>query len=509
MIVRLEGDGTLAQRLYRGLRGAILDGRIAPRSRLPSTRSLAKELGLSRNVVLAAFDELIGEGYVSARVGSGTYVSGSMPDVVAPRPPASGPAPSPAPVVRLSAQAQRALSLRSFPVPGTSPQGRWLPWDFRYGQSAPEDFPHALWSRLVARRARSLSVRTLWYGRTRGYMPLREAIVSHLRRARGVVASVDRVIIVSGTQQALDLVARLLVDRGERVVIEEPSYLAARQVFLAAGAKLVPVTVDGQGLDVSCLPKSGSVRLAFLTPSHQFPLGSVMPLDRRLELLRWAEASGAHVIEDDYDAEFRYDGSPLPAMQGMDHGGRVIYIGSFSKVMFPSLRIGYLVVPPALVPGVVALKFLSDVHSPTFEQEVLAEFMAEGHFERHLRRAAARNASRRAALLAAFAEHFGDRVEIVGARAGVHVVAWLNDVRPRDLPALVERAALGGVGIYPVTPYFLRPPGRAGLLVGYTSLKESEIRGGVRALAGVMGRATAPPPADAERVPSRAVPRPG
>jgi GntR family transcriptional regulator / MocR family aminotransferase len=483
--VSLEGEGALYQRLYRGLRGAILAGRLPAGARLPSTRALASELRLSRNCVLMAFDQLFAEGYVEGRVGAGTFVSATLPDralrpwnaptttsVAAPPPP------------RLSAHARRIMAMSRLPPP--APAGRSLRYDFRYGLPAVEHFPHETWRRLLARRARATSIRTLWYGPAVGYAPLREAIATHLRAARGLIATADQVVVVNGSQQALDLAARLLIDEGDRVVVEEPSYEAARQIFQAAGARLRPCPVDEAGLDVARLPRGGRVRLAYVTPSHQFPTGAVLSLPRRLELLRWAERTGAHVLEDDYDSEFHYDGRPIAAVQSLDRSGRVVYVGTFSKVLFPSLRLGYMVVPRSLVPALAAIRWLTDCHSPNFEQEVLSDFMTEGHFERHLRRSRARNASLRDAFLAAFHELFGDRVVITGANAGIHMVAWLRGVPASHLPELRKRAAKRGVGVYPVGPYYLRPPREAGLLVGYGSLNERDIRAGVRILAEVL-----------------------
>lgn len=279
----------------------------------------------------------------------------------------------------------------------------------------------------------------------------------------------------------------MLLDPGDRVVIEEPHYQGARLVFLAAGARLVPAPVDGDGLDVACLPRAGArARLAYVTPSHQFPTGVVMSLGRRLALLEWARRADAHVVEDDYDSEYRYEGRPIEAVQGLDRAGRVIYVGTLSKVLFPALRLGYLVLPGPLVEPFRRAKWATDRHTGTLEQEVLAEFIRDGHFERHLRRSRTRYAARRAALLDALAAHFGDRAEVVGANAGVHLLVWLRGVAPGALDRLVQRAAEDGVGVYPIAPYYLIPPKRAGLLLGYASLTEAEIRAGIRRLAAVL-----------------------
>ena len=481
--VRLEGRGPLNRQLFRGLRHAILDGRFGPGSRLPSTRALATDLGLSRNVVLLAFAQLVAEGYAEGRGGSGTFVPDVLPDPRPRRRPRAAAAPRPLP---LSTHARRVVALAPLPAVGTPPRAGLL-YDFRYGVPAVAEFPQQVWSRIVTRRMRAASVNTLRYGRAVGWRPLRQAIAAYVTRTRGVTTTVDQVVIVNGSQQALDLVARLLVDPGDRVVVEEPSYVSARQVFIAAGAELIAVPVDAQGLDVSQLPTRGAIRAAYVTPSHQFPLGGTLPLDRRLALLDWAADSGAVVIEDDYDSEFWYGAHPVEAIQGLDAAGRVLYIGTFSKVLFPSMRLGYLIVPPALIGPLAALKFLADRQSPTFEQEVLAEFIARGHFERHVRRARARNAARRTAMLEAFDDTFGDRAQVSGENAGIHMVVWLRDVEAARLDDLIARAADRGIGLYSVAPHYTRPPEVAGLLLGYAGLTEAEIRDGIRMLGDLMG----------------------
>jgi GntR family transcriptional regulator/MocR family aminotransferase len=483
MFVRLEGKGPLSRQLYRGLRHAILDGRLPPGGRLPSTRRLARDLGLSRNVVVDAFQELGNEGYLDAHARSGTYVSRTLPDKRLTPFVTRAPEPGPAEMPTLSSLARRALDLTPLPPPG-SPPGP-LRYDFQYGLPALADFPHREWSRIVGRRARDVSLSTLRYGRVLGHGRLRKEVAAFAARSRGVAATPDRVVIVSGVQQALDLVARVTLDPGDPVVVEEPCYQAARQTFQAAGARLLPVTVDDRGLVTSELPER-DVKIAYVTPSHQFPLGGILPLTRRLELLRWADRRSAYVVEDDYDSEYQYEGRPVEAMQGLDRSGRVLYVGTFSKVLFPSLRIGYLIAPKTLIPAIASIKFLTDGHSPTFEQEVLAEFLTEGHFERHLRRTRAKNEARRAALIDALEKELGSSVEIEGASAGVHLVAWFPQISPAQLPAVLSLATSRGLGIYSVAPYYLRPPARAGLLLGYASLREKEIGEAVRLLAAVL-----------------------
>jgi GntR family transcriptional regulator/MocR family aminotransferase len=487
VFVKIRGQGALYEQVYESLRAAILEGRLAPGARLPSTRALASDIGVSRTTVLLAYDQLLAEGYVSSRTGSGTFVASELPEPlpIAARP---GGAPADAPP-RLSAYGER---VRAGAGGATLPPWRRRPalqFDFRYGLPAVEEFPHQVWRRLLARRARAASLSSLQYGSPEGYGPLRAAIADYLRRSRAVACAPEQVVIVNGSQQALDLAARLLLDPGDTVLIEEPQYQGARKVFLAAGARLVPVPVDAEGLDVAALPATTPApRLAYVTPSHQFPTGAVMSVSRRLSLLAWAAAAGAYVLEDDYDSEFRYEGRPVEAVQGLDRAGRVIYVGTLSKVLFPALRIGYLVLPPPLVEPFAMAKWLNDRHTATLEQQALADFISEGHFERHLRRSRTRNAALRTALLEALDEGFGDRIEISGANAGVHLLVWLRDADPGDVPALVERAGRAGVGIYSVAPYFAGAPPRAGLLLGYASMTERSIRAGVRKLAEAIGR---------------------
>jgi GntR family transcriptional regulator/MocR family aminotransferase len=332
---------------------------------------------------------------------------------------------------------------------------------------------------MLMRRARLAPVRALDYGHAAGCEALREAIAAHLRRSRAVVCDASQVIVVNGSQQALDLVARVLLEPGDRVAIEEPQYRGAREVFRAAGARLHPVAVDGDGLNPAKLPDRA--RLAFVTPSHQFPTGTILPLARRLALLEWAKHADAVVIEDDYDGEFRYAGQPVESMQGLDTEGRVIYTGTFSRTIFPALRIGYLIAPRSLVPVLTTAKWLCDRHTAAIEQETLAEFITAGAYERYLRRARRENAVRRSALLDAIHKYLGDRVEVTGDGSGAHVVLWPRSREPEE--SVISQAASQSVGVYGISRYFLRRPSRTGLMLGYSRMKEEEIREGIRRLA--------------------------
>jgi GntR family transcriptional regulator/MocR family aminotransferase len=485
MLLRLDGQGALVQRVYGALRRAILAGEVSPGSRLPSTRALARELDVSRNTVLLAYDQLLAEGYAEGQRGSGTYVTRTLPDAsrAAPAPIARRTDPRPP---RLSEYGRR-IGPGMVPGPAASVAPR-VRWDFRYGVPAVEDVTQRAWRRLLARHARLASRPRMGYGPAEGVPTLRRVLADYLRRARGLACTPEQVLVVNGSQQAIDLAARVLLDPGCRVVIEDPHYQGARRVFHAAGARVVAVPVDAEGLDVRRLPRA-DVRLAYVTPSHQFPTGVVMSLPRRLALLDWARRARAIVLEDDYDSEFRYEGRPIEALAALDGGVRVLYVGTLSKVLFPALRIGYVVLPPALVEPFRAAKWLADRHTATLEQEALAEFIGEGHFERHVRRARTHHAARRIALLDALRECLGDRAEVVGANAGVHLLVWLRGVAAEALPAIVDRAAAAGVGVYAVSAYYARPPSRAGLLLGYGSLEAREIQDGIRALARVLDEA--------------------
>jgi GntR family transcriptional regulator/MocR family aminotransferase len=482
MLVSLDGAGPLALQLYRALRSAILGGALPPDARLPSTRALATDVGVSRNTVLLAYGQLLAEGYVAGRRGSGTYVRAELPDAmtaVAPKRVAAVAGHSSSPP-NLSAFARRVGNR----TVSWAPPDLRVPYDFRYGRPAFGDFPHSIWRRLLARRARRVSDRDLDYGPPAGAPALRAAIAGYLCRARAVAAEPDQVIVVSGSQQGLDLCARVLLDPGARVLLEEPHYPGARGVLAAAGAELVAAPVGPDGIDIDALGAAArDARLAYVTPSHQFPTGALMSLARRLALLRWAERAGAYIVEDDYDSEYRYVGRPVESLQGLDRGGRVIYLGTFSKLLFPALRLGYLVVPPALVPWFINAKALADTGSATFDQLALADFIGEGHFERHVRRARAHNAGRRIALLEAIEEHFGDRVEVCAAAAGIHILLWVRGLAASQLrPALAHPERLG-VRAYPAAPCFLTRPRQAAVILGYAGLGEKQIRDGIRLLA--------------------------
>ena len=463
-----KSKGPLFRQIYLGLREKILSGAYNSGDRLPSTREAAEQLGVSRTVVLLAYDQLLAEGFATGRAGSGTYVSGS---VRMPRTVDSGGAAS-LRLSRFGLAAGDAWPRVMFPRKGE----RSLRYDFTYGRSDLATFPFEMWRRILLRCSRQASIGQLDYGPAGGNAALREAICMHLRRSRAVVCDPEQVLVVNGSQQALDLIARVLIERGDRIAIEDPSYQGTKEILRAAGARLAPVVVDGDGLIPARLP--ANARLAFVTPSHQFPTGVILSLARRLELLEWAKRRNAIVVEDDYDGEFRYGGQPLESLQGLDREGRVIYIGTFSRTVFSALRIGYLIAPKKLVPAFAAAKWLCDRHTASLEQSALAEFIAGGVYERYLRRVRRRNSRRRDALLESIATHTEGRVEVTGDGAGAHVVLWPK--KRSAEAALIAAAALRGVGVYGISAYFLRPPKKTGIMLGYARMNEAEIREGIR-----------------------------
>jgi GntR family transcriptional regulator / MocR family aminotransferase len=470
----LRGGEPLFRQVYSGIRQAVLTGAVSPGSRLPSTRDLAEQLGISRTVVLLAYEHLLAEGFVEGRGGSGTFVSEGVDLNLARRT---------RKMTRLQlSRLGNAVSGSGSTVDTPQPRPVAPRYNFIYGRSDLATFPFAVWRRLLLRSAREASMRQFDYGPAQGSTELRAAICAHLRRSRSVVCTPDQVIVVNGSQQALDLVIRVLVDPGDAVALENPQYDGTREALRAAGARLRPVRVDREGLDPTQLPNDA--KLVFVTPSHQFPTGAVLPLHRRLALLEWARRQNAVIVEDDYDGEFHYDGRPLESLQGLDREGRIVYIGTFSRTVFPSMRIGYLVAPASLVPALTAAKWLSDLHSASLEQQTLADFISGGMYERHLRRLRRKNTTRRTALLEAIAEHLGDRVEVTGEGAGAQVALWpRKKVVEREVVAAALRK---GVGIYGTAHCWLKQPTRPGFILGYARLRDQEIREGIRLLGQIL-----------------------
>ena len=465
---------SLYKQVYEGYRQAIVDGNLRAGQRVPSTRVLAGELGISRIPVMSAYAQLLAEGYFESRVGSGTMVSKSLP--------ARG---NDSELKRESSRAlasnQRKLSKRCSTVgsaEGFYPRRGIKP--FSVSQIAFEHFPLQVWNSLVTRHTRSASARSLDYGDPMGLRDLREVISSYLRTARGVRCEAEQIVIVSGSQQGLGIATRVLLDPGDRVWMEEPGYTFARSIFAINGCQIVPVRVDAEGLDVSAGKKRcAEARAVLVTPSHQYPLGVTMSASRRLQLLDWAERQGSWIMEDDYDSEYRYEGLPITSLQGLDRNGRVVYIGTFSKVLFPSLRLGYVVLPADLVERFLAVRFALDISPPTFQQAVLADFIREGHFSRHIRRMRSIYGERRSALLRCLHEELGAAAEVSGVQTGLHLSVLLDGISDRD----IAREALGqNLSLTALSPFYIGQAKRQGFVLGFGSTPVEEIPAAVHKL---------------------------
>jgi GntR family transcriptional regulator/MocR family aminotransferase len=470
-------EAPLFRQLYEGLRRRILEGTLAPGVRLPATRGLADELGVSRNTVLTAYEQLLAEGYLEGKIGSGTYVTRMLPEEMIQVRQTAEP-------VRPMLPNRRALSRRGELLAqtlSTVARTSGVPRPFQIGVPALDAFPYETWMRLVARHHRRPPYSLLSYDHPAGYVPLRKAVAAYLGPARAVHCDPEQVLVTTGAQLGIDLIARVLLDPGDTAWVEDPGYPNARVALQGAGVGVVPVPVDRDGLDVAAGAARGpDARLVYVTPSHQYPLGVTMSLSRRLALLDWARRANAWVVEDDYDSEFRYAGRPLAAMQGLDRDGRVIYLGTFSKVLFPALRLGYLVVPPDLVDAFVAARAVLDRQSPTLTQAVVADFLHEGHFHRHIRRMRTLYRERQETLLRAAGRELGGLLEVYPCETGLHLMGWLGDAR--DDQQASRAAARAGVEVAPLSSYGVERRERGGLLLGYAGSEGRQIRDAVRRL---------------------------
>ncbi|PWT91870.1 MAG: PLP-dependent aminotransferase family protein [Acidobacteria bacterium] len=469
----------LYRKFYKSIRTSILTGQFSAGYRLPATRQMAEEYGVSRNTIAAAYDQLIAEGYVQARTGSGTYVAPSIPDDFM--------------QTEVDRQKSHKSGLRKLSTRGAAIAEIRLNWQTRQAPVKPftpcvpsvADFPFQTWARLTSKRLRS-PVRSLWnYGDPAGYKPLREAIAAHLGSTRGVNCNAEQVVVVSGTQQAVDLTARVLLDANDFVWVENPGYMGTRGALLGGQAKVVGVPVDEEGIQVKeGMKKAAEARLVCITPSNQYPLGITMSFARRLELLEWARKSGAWIFEDDYDSEFRYVSRPIAALQGLDRYQRVIYAGTFSKVLNPVLRLGYLVVPEDLINPFIRAKAVMDRHSSLLEQVVLADFFEHNHFLSHIRRMRNLYSERREILISAIQSQIGKNLKIISAPAGLHVT--LEFQKNVDDFRIALNAQKIGIELEPLSAFYMNQNKRHGLILGYAPFRPKEIKEGIAKLAGVL-----------------------
>ncbi|MEA1673957.1 PLP-dependent aminotransferase family protein [Nitrospirillum sp. BR 11163] len=459
-----QAPTSLQDQIVAYFRAAALSGRLPAGTRLPSSRELARDQGLARITVVQAYDRLVAEGYVAARAGAGMYVADDVAAAATPRPVASGTIDAP------------AMPQPEVPLPLTA------------GIPALDRFPWADWAKAGAAAQRGGPAGLLAYGDPGGAMELRAAIANYVAVARGITCTPDQVIVISGAQQGIDLVARTLLCPGDAVWFEEPGYVAGRSALAAAGLQVVPVPVDGDGMDVAIgLATRPDARLALVAPTHQYPLGATLSLGRRLALLDWAEGAGAWVVEDDYDGEYRYGGRPLTPLHTLDGGRRVLYLGTFSKVLAPGLRLGYLIVPPALVGRFTDAKWMQDRGAPALTQQTLARFITQGRLAAHVRRMRPLYRARRQALLAALADHAADVLDAAGnPDAGLHLVARLR--APGDDGAIAQIVLARGVKAAPLSAYYHGGAPAGGFVLGFAGTVEAAMDPAVRILATAIRR---------------------
>lgn len=488
--VQLNADfkSPLFRQLYDSIRTAILDGVLTPNSRIPSSRDLMVQLGVSRTTIVTAIDLLIAEGYLQTIAGSGTFVSNELPD--------DRPFINSAPIKLRASTAALALPKSSRRNPGreksqASPTDAFpiSPKAFRLAVPALDEFPRAIWSKITRRIWNTLSPSKLSYGNPAGYFPLRQSIAEYLRINRGVRCETEQVMIVSGTQQAIDVVAKITLNDGDKVLYENPGYVNGREALIQHGAQIVPVTVNENGTMTDQATKQcPEAKLIYVTPSHQYPVGPTLPIERRLELINWAGKTNGLILEDDYDSEYRYSQKPIPSLQGLDLSNRTIYVGSFSKVIFPALGIGYAVVPPKMVQEFEHALRLASRPVSFVDQVILNEFISEGHFGRHLRRMRKTYAIRRQTFVDEVQKQLSDSLTIVGSPAGLHCAAILKTGEQDTVVS--ERLAEAGIVTRPLAYYYQKGTPKTkrlnGLVFGFACVSPAQIKSGLRKIAEVI-----------------------
>lgn len=482
--IQLDGENPhtpLYRQIYEAIRTAILSGEFHAETKLPATRALAQNLGVSRLTVVNAYEQLFAEGYLEGKQGAGTFVAAKLPEDL----------------LNTAQTGAKKRETKSNAPLNLSPFGEKLISEdaekmrretavefqpFQNGLTAIDEFPFDVWGKIAQKYHKNPPRKMLGYGDSQGYAPLREAVAAHLKSARGVNCTAEQVVITSGAQQALDLAARIFLSDKDSFVVEDPCYLEARNSFAATGAKLIAARVDAEGLNAAKIPKAGDrAKLVYVTPSRQYPLGYTMSLPRRLALLDWANRKNAWIIEDDYDSEFRYAGRPLASLQGLSESNRVIYVGTFSKTIFPSLRIGCAVVPPELVGVFSNARAMNDVHSSVVEQAILADFISEGHFARHVRRMRTLYETRRNVLLEECEKYLKNLLEVERADAGMHLVGWLPE--GSNAAEISRRAAEQNLKLKLISTYYIKKSVlRDGFILGYTAFDERQIRHAVKKL---------------------------
>ena len=482
LAINLDSTSTipLYQQLTEEIRTAVLSGRLKPKQKLPSSRSLAKLLMISRSTVTQSYEQLESEGYLVTLRGSGTYIGDRLPEEWLQSKPLKPVTSKVSPVASLSKFGQNLTDVGKLQV--SEPD---YEISFRYGNPDSAYFPIQQWRKLLNRHCSNSPDLLNYFPDSAGYFPLRKEIANYLGQSRAVNCTPEQIIMINGSQQALDLISRLVLDPGDWVAMEEPGYLGARYCFLGQFANIQPISVNSEGLDVKALSNcQQKFKLVYVTPSHQFPTGVTMSLSQRIALLQWAEKTGTLIIEDDYDSEYRYESQPIPALQGMDRSQSVIYIGTFSKILFPSLRIGYMVVPPDWTLIIRKAKWLCDRFCPLLEQYALTDWIAEGHFARYIRRMRQLYNQRRQILIATLTHYFGKGVTILGANAGIHVMVRIETDLADEI--VIQKAAAAGIGLISARKYYLQPQRQGEFIFGYAQLEKTQIEKGIGRLAQIL-----------------------
>ena len=471
----------LYRQLYSHIKRLILNGDLKREARIPATRTLAATLGLSRNTVKTAMDQLAAEGYVQTRLGSGVFVSMNNPEEFFET------------ATTVTEPTEQRLTLPRVAINANviKPSAGYTPSNRAFSVGVPDlsAFPFGLWRKIYASTLRTMNQRLMGYGDPRGLPELRSEISNYVRTSRGVRCTADQILITTGAQQSLDLIARMVITEGERVALEDPGYRGARSTFLMAGAKLAPIPVTSSGLDVQKLAQLDNIKLVYTTPAHQYPNAAAMPVNARLSLLHWAEKSKCWIIEDDYDSEFQYESRPIPSLQGLSEHNNVIYIGSFSKTLFPSLRLGYLIMPPNIVKDACGVKQSVYGAQPLLEQMVTATFIRDGHFHTHLKRMRGIYGRKSEALVKTLEHYLPSEIAILGGKSGMHLVVEIKE--DVDDQKIVDDLRQAGFAAAPLSQHYLSNP-RKGLILGYGCASLEDIEEGVEALSALIKIAIKP-----------------